>query len=122
MAETQTQFGEVEGDYGTVKVQLCGGGADATPKRPTKGSQVVWGGTDPSSPWGHLAALIEKAGGTVTYTYANASDLVIEPVQVEVESSDQAPFEDHPHLPEKGPDGTTNKLEPAKQGKKEKQE
>src|SRR5207237_3184138 len=55
------------------------------------------------------------------YTYANASDLLIEPLQVEVTSSDEAPFEDHPHLPDKAPDGTPNKLEPAKQGKKDEQ-
>ena len=68
-------FGEVEGDYGTVKVQLAGGNKEDKPKRPTKGTQVVWGGTDPSSPWGHLQALIEKAGGSVTYTYVHAADL-----------------------------------------------
>src|SRR5438270_10058269 len=68
-------FGEVEGDYSVVKVQLAGGNKEEKPKRPTKGTQVVWGGTDPSSPWGHLQALIEKAGGSVSYTYVHAADL-----------------------------------------------
>src|SRR5213080_2800875 len=68
-------FGEVEGDYSVVKVQLAGGNKEEKPKRPTKGTQVVWGGTDASSPWGHLQALIEKAGGSVSYTYVHAADL-----------------------------------------------
>lgn len=67
--------GEVEGDYSVVKVQLAGGGKDEKIARPTKGTQLVWGGTDPSSPWGHLQALIDKAGGSVTYTFVHAADL-----------------------------------------------
>ncbi|MCA1829289.1 MAG: M23 family metallopeptidase [Myxococcales bacterium] len=67
--------GEVEGDYSVVKVQLAGGGKEDKPARPTKGTQLVWGGTDVSSPWGHLAALIEKAGGSVNYTFVHAADL-----------------------------------------------
>ena len=66
--------GEVEGDYSVVKVQLAGGPKEGKPVRPTKGTQLVWGGTDVSSPWGHLAALIEKAGGSVGYTYVHAAD------------------------------------------------
>src|SRR5258706_2600313 len=68
-------FGEVEGDYSVVKVQLAGGNKEEKPKRPTKGTQVVWGGTDASSPWGHLQALIEKGGGSVSYTFVHAADL-----------------------------------------------
>lgn len=75
MADPKGIAGEVEGGYEVVKVQLAGGGKDEKPQRPTKGTQVVWGGTDVSSPWGHLAALIEKAGGSVNYTYVHAADL-----------------------------------------------
>ena len=51
-------FGEVEGDYSVVKVQLAGGNKEEKPKRPTKGTQVVWGGTDPylSTRFAHLYA------------------------------------------------------------------
>src|SRR4051812_19303356 len=86
--------GEVEGDYGTVKVQLAGGGKDDKVSRPTKGTQLVWGGTDVSSPWGHLQALIEKGGGSVTYTYLHAGDFS-EPLVVVTdegaEKTDDAP-------------------------------
>jgi len=75
MADAKSIAGEVEGDYGTVKVQLCGGAPGEAVARPTKGTQVVWGGTAPGSPWAHLAALIEKGGGTVTYTFLHAADL-----------------------------------------------
>ncbi len=75
-------FGEVEGDYSVVKVQLAGGGKEEKPQRPTKGTQLVWGGTDVSSPWGHLAALIDKAGGSVGYTYVHAADLKAPLVEV----------------------------------------
>src|SRR5437773_11431180 len=65
----------VEGDFGTVKVQLAPGGTDA-PTRPTKSTQLVWGGDGVSSPWGLLKALIEAAGGSVNYTYLHAGALV----------------------------------------------
>ena len=75
MADEKSIAGEVEGDYGTVKVQIAGGPAADKVERPTKGTQVVWGGTGPGSPWAHLAALIEKSGGTVGYTFLHAADL-----------------------------------------------
>src|SRR5258705_11970448 len=75
MADPKSIAGEVEGDYGIVKVQLAGGPAADAVQRPTKGTQVVWGGTAPGSPWAHLAALIEKSGGSVTYTFLHAGDL-----------------------------------------------
>lgn len=81
MADPKSIAGEVEGDYSVVKVQLAGGGTDGKPQRPTKGTQLVWGGTDASSPWGHLAALIEKGGGSVNYTFLHAADLS-EPIAV----------------------------------------
>jgi hypothetical protein len=81
MGDNKSIAGEVEGDYSVVKIQLAGGPKDGKPVRPTKGTQVVWGGTDPSSPWGHLAALIEKSGGSVNYTFVHAADLT-EPLAV----------------------------------------
>ena len=75
MADPKSIAGEVEGDYSVVKVQLAAAGAGDKLVRPTKGTQVVWGGSDKSSPWGHLAALIEKSGGSVSYTYVHAADL-----------------------------------------------
>ena len=62
-----------EGDYKKVAIQLAGAAAGNHPKRPTKGSQVAWGGGDPSSPWGHLIAQIEKGGGSVNYTFCHAA-------------------------------------------------
>ena len=88
--------GEVEGDYSVVKVQLAGGGKEDKPVRPTKGTQLVWGGKDLSSPWGHLAALIEKGGGSVSYTYVHAADLK-EPLVVvtdEGETHEDAPADE----------------------------
>ena len=64
-----------EGDYKKVAIQLAGAAVGAAPKRPTKGSQVVWGGGDPSSPWGHLVAQIEKGGGSVSYTFCHAATI-----------------------------------------------
>src|SRR6267143_5435910 len=87
MADPKSIAGEVEGDYGTVKVQLAGGPAADTVQRPTKGTQVVWGGTGPGSPWAHLAALIEKSGGSVTYTFLHAADLE-EPIALPAEEED----------------------------------
>jgi len=75
MGDTKGIAGEVEGDYGTVKVQIAGGPAGDSVRRPTKGTQVVWGGSGPGSPWAHLAALIEKSGGSVSYTFLHAADL-----------------------------------------------
>ncbi|HKC59872.1 MAG TPA: hypothetical protein VKB92_07290 [Myxococcales bacterium] len=65
----------VEGGFDKIKVQLAPGGTDK-PQRPTRSTQLVWGGYDPSTPWGMLAALIEKSGGAVQYTYLHAADLV----------------------------------------------
>ena len=76
--------GEVEGDYGKVKVQLAGGAAGEKVQRPTKGTQVVWGGTAPGSPWAQLASLIEKSGGSASYTYLHAADLE-EPIAIAAE-------------------------------------
>jgi hypothetical protein len=66
----------VEGDAAKVPVRLQGGNTDGPPQRSAPGAQLVWGGTDPSSPWGHLAALIKEGGGSVTYTFLHAASLV----------------------------------------------
>src|SRR5437588_200309 len=92
--------GEVEGDYGTVKVQLAGGSKDEKVTRPTKGTQLVWGGTDVSSPWGHLQALIEKSGGSVAYTYIHAGDLS-EPLVVVTEEEAKEDEKEQPSEPKK---------------------
>src|SRR5947209_886002 len=94
-------FGEVEGDYSVVKVQLAGGNKEDKPKRPTKGTQVIWGGTDASSPWGHLQALIEKAGGSVTYTLVHGADLKDAPVEITEEESKPEETEEHKDEPKK---------------------
>jgi len=65
MAEPKSIAGEVEGDYGTVKVQLSGAAAGEAVARPTRGTQVVWGGSGPGSPWAHLAGLIEKKAAEI---------------------------------------------------------
>ena len=91
MGEQKSIAGEVEGDYGTVKVQLAGGPAAEAVQRPTKGTQVVWGGTGPGSPWAHLAALIEKGGGSVTYTFLHAADLKEPPA---IAPDDDAPAQE----------------------------
>src|SRR2546430_7724695 len=65
----------VEGEGTAVPVQLAPGAAADSPRRPAKGTQLVWGGGDPSSPWGYLQALIEAAGGPVQYTYFHSSVL-----------------------------------------------
>ena len=107
MADAKSIAGEVEGDYGTVKVQLAGGPAGDAVQRPTKGTQVVWGGTAPGSPWAHLAALIEKSGGSVTYTFLHASDLK-EPVVIASGEEDAAAKEEEaaPAPPADKPEGT----------------
>src|SRR6267378_1719765 len=108
MAEQKSIAGEVEGDYGTVKVQLAGAPAGDTVQRPTKGTQVVWGGTAPGSPWAHLAALIEKAGGSVTYTFLHAADLE-EPIAVTAEEEDApAPADEPAQKPPPAPAGSTS--------------
>jgi murein DD-endopeptidase MepM/ murein hydrolase activator NlpD len=93
MAEPKSIAGEVEGDYGTVKVQLSGGAPGEAVARPTKGTQVVWGGSGPGSPWAHLAGLIEKAGGSVTYTFLHAADLK-EPIALVSNEEDEGPVEE----------------------------
>ena len=104
--------GEVEGDYSVVKVQLAGGGTDDKPARPTKGTQVVWGGTDLSSPWGQLAALIEKAGGSVNYTYVHAADLK-EPLVVVTDEGGEVAQDDPPEAAK--PAATAGEAKPADQ-------
>src|SRR5215470_10690096 len=74
MAKTEDGHTIVEGDGTAVPVQIAPGGA-GSPARPTKGTQLVWGGGDASSPWGHVQALIEAAGGSVQYTYFHSSVL-----------------------------------------------
>src|SRR5712671_669157 len=106
MGDSKNIAGEVEGDYGTVKVQLAGGPASGTVQRPTKGTQVVWGGTAPGSPWAHLAGLIEKSGGAVTYTFLHAADLE-DPIALSAEEEDApAPAEQPEHKPPPAPAGT----------------
>jgi murein DD-endopeptidase MepM/ murein hydrolase activator NlpD len=65
----------VEGDGSKVPVQIAPGDASDSPRRPAKGAQLVWGGSDPSSPWGHLLSLIEAGGGSVQYTLLHSSVL-----------------------------------------------
>ncbi|HUJ26911.1 MAG TPA: M23 family metallopeptidase [Myxococcales bacterium] len=79
--------GEVEGDYGTVKVQVATVKGDDV-KRPTKGTQLVWGGDDKTSPWGHVLSLIEKAGGSVAYTFIHAADLKVPALDVKDEGEE----------------------------------
>src|SRR2546423_6021412 len=107
MADPKSIAGEVEGDYGTVKVQLAGGPADDAVQRRAKGTQVVWGGTRPGSPWAHLAALIEKSGGSVTYTFLHAADLK-EPAVIASDEEDAGAKEEEvaPAPPADKPEGT----------------
>src|SRR5207237_10450216 len=65
----------VEGDFSKVKVQVAPGGT-GKPERPTRSTQLVWGGSDPSSPWGHLLSLLEAGGGAAGYVYLHAAGLV----------------------------------------------
>jgi hypothetical protein len=41
----------IETDFATAKIQLAPGGTGA-PQRPTKSTQLVWGGEGASAPWG----------------------------------------------------------------------
>src|SRR3989442_12877096 len=75
MAKTEDGHDIVEGDATAVPVQLAPGDASDAPRRPNKGTQLVWGGNDPSSPWGHLQSLLERGGGAVQYTYLHAAVL-----------------------------------------------
>src|SRR6267378_5190943 len=65
----------IEGDFGTIKVQVAPGGTGA-PERITRSTQLVWGGEGASAPWGLLKGLIEAGGGAVHYTYLHAAALV----------------------------------------------
>jgi hypothetical protein len=65
----------IEGDFGTIKVQLAAGGTGA-PERITKSTQLIWGGEGPSAPWGLLKGLIEAGGGVVNYSYLHAAELL----------------------------------------------
>jgi murein DD-endopeptidase MepM/ murein hydrolase activator NlpD len=66
----------VEGDGSKVPVRLAPVAAKPSemPRRPDKGSQLIFGGADPQSPWGQIAALI-GAGGSVPYTLLDAAVL-----------------------------------------------
>jgi murein DD-endopeptidase MepM/ murein hydrolase activator NlpD len=65
----------VEGDFAKIKVQIAPGGT-GKPERPTRSTQLVWGGGDASSPWGHLLSLLEAGGGSASYVYLHAATLV----------------------------------------------
>src|SRR6267143_879161 len=75
MAKTEDGHTIVEGDAGAVPVQIAPGQAADSPSRPDKGAQLVWGGSGPSSPWGHLLSLIGAAGGSVQYTFFHSTVL-----------------------------------------------
>ena len=62
-----------EGDYTKVPIQLGAAPVDAGLARPTKGTQLVWGGFAKASPWGHLIGLIAKSGASVNYTLVHAA-------------------------------------------------
>jgi len=72
MAENKPSSPIIKGDYSKVPIQLAPGGTGAI-VRPTPGSQLIWGGSDVSSPWGHLAALLAKSGGKVSYLQTSAA-------------------------------------------------
>src|SRR6202022_4728539 len=76
MAKPEPKPAIVEGDAAKVPVQIAPGGSAPSepPRRPTKGTQVVFGGKGPQSPWGQIAALA-GAGGKVPYTLVNAAVL-----------------------------------------------
>ncbi len=74
MAEKKPSSPIIKGDYSKVPIQLAPGGTGAI-ARPTPGSQLIWGGSDVSSPWGHLAALLAKSGGKVSYLQTSAAEL-----------------------------------------------
>ena len=64
-----------EGDYSKVPIQLGATSVDQGVSRPTKGTQLLWGGSAPASPWGHLLGLIEKSGAPIDYTFIHGSVL-----------------------------------------------
>ncbi len=75
MADPDDGHKIVEGDASAVPVRVAPGDPSDAPRRPSKGTQLVWGGADPSSPWGHLQSLIEAGGGSVQYTLLHSSVL-----------------------------------------------
>ena len=75
MAKTEDGHTIVEGDATAVPVQIAPGEASDSPRRTDKGAQLVWGGSGPSSPWGHLQSLIDAAGGSVQYTLFHSTVL-----------------------------------------------
>src|SRR6267378_2712933 len=75
MANQDDRDKVLEGDGSAVPVRIAAGEASGSPRRPGKGTQLVWGGGDPSSPWGHLQSLSEAAGGSVQYTLVHSSVL-----------------------------------------------
>jgi murein DD-endopeptidase MepM/ murein hydrolase activator NlpD len=76
MADPQDKHAVVEGDASKVPVQVAPGttNKDAAPDRPAKGTQLVFGGKDPQSPWGQIAALIGP-GGKAPYTLVSSAVL-----------------------------------------------
>jgi hypothetical protein len=76
MADPQEKRAVVEGDASKVPVQVAPGPAApaAAPQRPTKGAQLVFGGKDPQSPWGQIAALMGE-GGKAPYTVVSSAVL-----------------------------------------------
>jgi hypothetical protein len=63
-----------KGDYTKVPIQLAPGGTGAI-ARPTKGTQLIWGGRGPGAPWGQLRQLVEKSGAPVSYLLLSAAEL-----------------------------------------------
>jgi murein DD-endopeptidase MepM/ murein hydrolase activator NlpD len=76
MATPDGKHGVIEGDGSKVPVRMAAGPADPTaaPARPTGGTHLVFGGKDPQSPWGQLAALV-GSGGKVPYTVVSSAAL-----------------------------------------------
>ena len=63
-----------KGDYTKVPIQLAPGSMGSI-ARPTKGTQLIWGGHGAGSPWGQLSQLIEKSGAPVSYLLLSAAEL-----------------------------------------------
>lgn len=103
MADAKSVAGEIEGDYAAVKIQLAAGDPGETLERPTNGTQVIWGGSDPGSPWAHLASLIEKSGGVATYTFIHGADLTgVVPPEKDEAAPEEAPPGHHDPAPAGG--------------------
>src|SRR5216684_2701613 len=94
MADPQDKH-TVEGDASKVPVQLAPGGTNpsASPERPTKGTQLVFGGKDPQSPWGQISALIGD-GGKAPYTLVSSPVLAKSQQQGKKPGSREKPKEE----------------------------